>query len=222
MKPFRLALAATILLAGVSTSAFANRAERLMKMSEAEIQEKTMVVNQPWDPAIMIGQNRLPPKGSVDEARAWLDAAILTKPSPLGKSGDALFYVGAGAWGKKAYTGSEFRDYAHMKYMDSPGPAFINVNQTNKNGECSETIMPHGGIVDGFLPRETIEMDCAHSVELLSPILRSTVEYIASLDHPWEFQFVATDGTAFTDIITPNEAKALLDRVDEEKAQMAK
>ena len=220
MKPYRLILATTVLLAGISTSAFASREERLMKMSEAEIQEKTTVVNQPWDQAIMIVQNRLSLKGSVDGGRAWLDAAILTKPGPLGKPGDVLFYVGAGAWGEKAYNGSEFRDYAHMKYMDSTGPAFINVNQTNKNGQCSETIMPSGGIIDGYIPPATIETVCAHSVELLSPILLDTVRYIAGLDHPWEFQFVATDNTSFSDIITPMEAKALLDRVEEEKAKM--
>ena len=211
---------AAIIVAGISDRAFAGREERLMKMSEAEIQEKTTVVNQPWNQAIMIEQNRLPLKRSIDGGRAWLDAAILTKPSPLGKPGDVLFYVGAGAWGTTAYYGSEFRDYAHMKYMDSTGPAFINVDQTDKNGQCSETIMPSGGIIDGYIPPATIEKSCAHSVELLSPILPSTVRYIASLDHPWEFQFVATDGTTLSDIITPMEAKALLDRVEKEKATM--
>ena len=222
MKPYRLILATTVLLAGISTSAFASREERLMKMSEAEIQEKTTVVNQPWDPAIIILQKSLPSKSTVNGGHAWLDAAILTKPSPLGQPGDVLYFVGATLWNQKAFDGSGFRDFAHMKYMDSAGPAFINVNQTNANGQCTETVAPWGGVVGGILPDASIERDCSHSAQLLAPILHSTVEYIAGLDRPWDFQFVASDETTFTDVITPTEAKALLDRVSTIKETMGK
>lgn len=213
---------ATIILAGISDRAFAGREERLMKMSEAEIQEKTTVVNQPWDPAIIILQKSLPSKGTLHGGYAWLDAAVLTKPSPLGQPGDVLYFVGATLWNQEAFNGSSFREFAHMKYMDSAGPAFINVNQTNANGQCTETIAPWGGVVGGILPDASIERDCSHSSELLAPILRSTVEYIAGLDRPWDFQFVASDETTFTDVITPTEAKALLDRVNDVKATMGK
>ncbi|WP_395370352.1 hypothetical protein [Komagataeibacter diospyri] len=182
----------------------------LSKMSEEQIQAKTIVTNQPWSKTAIVSQEKL-----YDNGHNWDnfgDNKVLTVDltsflySVIKKSDISInYYLGID-------TDVGGVAYQHMEYTEDGVKKYTNVTNIDNETSCDGAHVYAG----------RVSPDCHYETNAAFPISKELLEKIASSDQPFKVLFVSENSTIvpFDDIIAPSEARALLDRVQQEAASV--
>jgi len=185
-----------------------------MNESEEKIQEKTTVSTQPWQRYVIISQYNVYQDGinweqkSKDITGITTDTFLLAKIDK--KTGNVDYYISIDM---KASGNA----YQHMEYTDNSSKKYLNVTNIDIENQCfgSDVYMP--GSVGDITP------SCNYDTKAAVQVSKDFIENISKSYTPFEIILVSNDPEIlpFHDTITPSEAHALLDRVQQEKANIA-
>lgn len=186
-----------------------------MNETEEKIQEKTTVSTQPWKKYVTISQDnvywngrnwdRKPRQGITGISTDTFLTARIDK-----KTGNVDYYITL----DMLASGNAFQ---HMEYTDSGVKKYLNVTNVDNETQCSGSNVYMPGSVGDITP------SCNYETKSAVIVNEDFVENISKSSTPFEFVLVSDDPQIlpFHDIITPSEAHALLDRVQQEKANIA-
>lgn len=179
-------------------------------MPEEKIQEKTTVSTQPWSKTEVISQKNLYDNGvnfdgfgNYKLTSVNLNSflyAVITKSTK-----QTSYYLGISMEiGGNAYP--------HMEYVMNGEKKYTNVINVDDETSC------YGANINAGSARPR----CTYNTNAAFPLSLELIQYIANLDQPFKVLFVSEDPTVipFNDVIAPTEARALLDRVQQEAANL--
>ena len=185
----------------------------LSKMSEEKIQEKTRVVNKPWIDTILISQKGLYTNGIVytemkdNRTEVWVNSFLGSMINR--KTGATNYFIGA-----DLRIGTNV--YQHIEYTVNGEKKYVNIENLMSQTNCGdEHVYTVGSVSD-------ISRDCLSSTKDAAFVTTDLINYIASLDQPFHIDFISDDPTIrpYDDVIMPVEARAILDRAQQEKATL--